>query len=120
MNNDLISREALKKKIQARHDNGNEDFDKGYNIGLGTAIDLIDNAPTVEYTFEEAFKKTVCENGLYCPARPKGKWYDCIEKTALKARHGDYVLYKIDYLLDHLAREIYLLESVRRTKENEK
>ena len=47
-NNDLISREALKKKLQARHDNGNEDFDKGYNIGLGTAIDLIDSAPTVE------------------------------------------------------------------------
>lgn len=32
------------------------------------------NAPTVEYTFEEAFQKTVCENRLYCPARPKGKW----------------------------------------------
>lgn len=76
---DLISREALKKKLQARHDNGNEDFDKGYNIGLGTAIDLIDSAPTVEYTFEEAFQKTVCENRLYCPARPQGEWIDCSE-----------------------------------------
>ena len=33
----------------------------------------IKNAPTVEYTFEEAFQKTVCENRLYCPARPQGE-----------------------------------------------
>ena len=42
---------------------------------LATAIlNAIDNAPTVEYTFEEAFQKTVCEQRLYCPARPKGEW----------------------------------------------
>lgn len=39
-------------------------------------IDEIDNAPTVEYTFEEAFQKTVCEQGLYCPKRPKGEWIE--------------------------------------------
>ena len=44
----LIDADKLKRKLQARNDNGNEDFDKGYNIGLGTAIDLIDYAPTVE------------------------------------------------------------------------
>lgn len=55
MSDDLISREALKEKLQARYDNGEEDFDKGYNIGLEAAIDLIDNAPAVE-------------------ARPKGDW----------------------------------------------
>ena len=44
----LIDADELKKKLQARHDNGNDDFDKGYNIGLGTTIDLIDCAPTVE------------------------------------------------------------------------
>lgn len=38
------------------------------------AIAVIDNAPTVEYTFEEAFQKTVCEQRLYCPQRPKGEW----------------------------------------------
>lgn len=54
MNNDLISREALKEKLQARHDNGEEDFDKGYNIGIETAIDLIDNAPTVDIKDEIA------------------------------------------------------------------
>lgn len=45
---DCISREALKEKLQARYDNGEEDFDKGYNIGLEAAIDLIDNASAVE------------------------------------------------------------------------
>lgn len=36
---------------------------------------LINNAPTVEYTFEEAFQKTVCEQKLYCPnKKPTGKW----------------------------------------------
>ena len=27
--------------------------------------------------------------------------------------HGEYVVYKIDYLLDNLAREIYLLKGTR-------
>ena len=34
----------------------------------------INNAPTVGYTFEEAFQKTVCEQKLYCPNRPQGEW----------------------------------------------
>lgn len=43
--------------------------------GLHSAFRCIDNAPTVEYTFEEAFQKTVCENRLYCPnKRPQGEW----------------------------------------------
>ena len=37
---------------------------------------LIDNAPTIEYTFEEAFQKTVCEKKLYCPERPQGEIVD--------------------------------------------
>ena len=49
MNNDLISRSALKEAIRARIENdNNEDFDKGYNIALQGVIELIDNAPTVE------------------------------------------------------------------------
>jgi len=48
--------------------------------------------------------------------RPHGKWFDCIEAGTLKARHGDYVLYKVDFLLDHLAREVYVMEGVRRMK----
>ena len=64
---DLISREALKETL-AREIKTND-------MGLWLKILLvIDNAPTVEYTFEEAFQKTICEQKLYCPARPKGKW----------------------------------------------
>ena len=36
----------------------------------------------------------------------------------LKRMTGEYVTYKVDYLLDHLAREVYLLESYRRWKES--
>ena len=49
------------------------EFDEYYK-GLGRAKVITDNAPTVEYTFEEAFQKTVCEQRLYCPKRPQGEW----------------------------------------------
>ena len=64
MNNDLISREALKKATKSFTDCD----------GFNPVWQIIDKAPTVEYTFEEAYQKTICENKLYCPARPKGKW----------------------------------------------
>ena len=48
----------------------------------GTALNGFDNAPTVEYTFEEAFQKTVCEKKLYCPnKRQKGEWIDTGDKA---------------------------------------
>lgn len=37
------------------------------NGRLAISQNQIANAPTVEYTFEEAFQKTVCEQRLYCP-----------------------------------------------------
>ena len=43
----LIDANKLKEKLQARHDNGDDDFDKGYNIGLDTAVFLIDSAVTI-------------------------------------------------------------------------
>ena len=46
----------------------------------------------------------------------KGEWFDCIEAGILKARHGDYVLYKVDFLLDNLAREVYIMEDARRMR----
>ena len=50
-------------------------------------IDLIKNAPAVEYTFEEAFQKTVCDNKLYCPnKRPEGEWI-----TIHDEKYGDNV-----------------------------
>jgi hypothetical protein len=62
---------------------------------------VIDNAPTV--TSE----------------RPQGKWFDYIEAGTLKARHGDYVLYKVDFLLDNLTREVYIMEGARRMRGKE-
>ena len=40
---------------------------------------------------------------------------DIPEKT-LKFRKGNFVLYDIDYLLDHLAQEVFLLEQYRQSK----
>ena len=89
MNNDLISREALEKHaIWTKVNNGAELID----IEVVPLV-AIDNAPTVE---------------------PQDEWYDCINPNCLKARHGNYVLYKIDYLLKNLPKEIYLLEIARR------
>ena len=65
MNTDLISRSALKEAVN----------DKKV-VGRFNTIQLIDNAPPVKYTFEEAFQKTVCEHRLYCPERPQGKWIE--------------------------------------------
>ena len=48
MSDQLISREALRKKLQSRYDNGEEDFDRGFNLGIAAAIELLDSAPTVE------------------------------------------------------------------------
>ena len=70
MNNDLISREALKKKFERLVD---ETIPYG-GVAVNDMRELIDNAPAIEYTFEEAFQKTVCEQRLYCPARTQGEW----------------------------------------------
>jgi ribosomal protein L40E len=48
---------------------------------IAEVILTINNAPTVEYTFEEAFQKTVCENKLYCPSRPQGKWIRKVDEA---------------------------------------
>lgn len=74
MNNDLISRSALKKDLKQYFTDGVLDGVSA-RLAFNQILHDIDNAPTVEYTFEEAFQKTVCENRLYCPARPQGEWY---------------------------------------------
>ena len=73
---DLISRSALKKAIKSYAD---DQYAENEYLGECAIMNIIDNAPTVEYTFEEAFQKTVCEHKLYCPdKRPKGEWKDDI------------------------------------------
>lgn len=100
----LIDAEALK-----------EEFD---NLLLWKSKDIelikevIDNAPAV-------IKCSMTSDGLpLMDLRPRsqGEWYEYIDKGLLKARHGDYVLYKVDYLLDNLAREVNIMESARKMK----
>lgn len=68
---DCISREALIKTVEKEE---GISWDSHGKDDLCVRKKYIDNAPTVEYTFEEAFKKTVCEQRLYCPQRPQGEW----------------------------------------------
>ena len=75
----LIDADALKEKLQARYDNGEEDFDKGYNIGIETAIDLLDNAPAVETNemTQDLIDKVNVNVGLAQPIkdeRPQGEF----------------------------------------------
>ena len=76
----LISREALKKAF--------EDTVCIEPMPYAFVKQIIDNAPAVEYTFEEAFQKTVCENKLYCPARPQGKWIECTKSGMPLTEYG--------------------------------
>lgn len=40
-----------------------------------------------------------------------------IPKKTLKYRRDNFVLYDVDYLLDHLSMEVYLLENYRQHKD---
>ena len=86
MNNDLISRSELKKtiiNICGNCSNIIKEYKDGVpdgNCAIQHIMNMIDNAPTVEYTFEEAFQKTVCEQRLYCPERPQGEWIPVSER----------------------------------------
>ena len=67
MNNDLISRDALKKALTNAHINMALTFDiSSFNYVMNT----IDNAPTVEPTFG-LFKEMLCAE---CEKRPQGEW----------------------------------------------
>ena len=70
---DLISRSELKKALHNFFDG--KVIDESTYI-LRDVFCYIDNAPSVEYTFEEAFQKTICDQRLYCPMRPQGEWID--------------------------------------------
>ena len=121
MNNDLISREALKK---AYFNAINET-----SIGEVSIIDIIDNAPAVEQKQHESIVAQVnfdkeqlqqivdeAKAEVLESLAKEHKWYECITGSLLKARHNDYVLYRVDYLLEHLAREITLLEQTKKLK----
>lgn len=80
---DTISRSALKERVNRTIDYAIDEFDKGYNIGIQKAVELIDNAPTVETYTEEDMKRTIKDNfdlGYEIAKnkyeRPKGEWIE--------------------------------------------
>ena len=77
---DTISRSALKKEVVGMMINKADDLEEvefEINAVLASVCEAIDNAQAVEYTFEEAFQKTVCDNKSYCPSRQKGDCENC-------------------------------------------
>ena len=125
MNNDLISREYLRDAFDnlcCHNCKTCRNFRKEGCSFYRCA--LIDNAPTIETSkiehkaYNEGFKDGV-EQGIRLSDRPQGKWYDHVEDSLLKARHGKHVLYDVDYLLDHLAHEVSIMEQVRQMRDKE-
>lgn len=129
MNNDLISRSAL-KEIFLQDRCGDNFLPKHYVIAT------IDNAPTVEpepvserqkraLTIVDALTEkrliNVVERGclrrsiLLEPERTQDESIS-LEDGLKKARRGNYVIYDVDFLLDNLAREVNIMESARRLK----
>ena len=59
----LIDANALRERVNRTIDYAVDEFDKGYNIGIQKAVDLIDNAPTInkcdncDLMFKEKTKK---------------------------------------------------------------
>lgn len=77
MNNDLISREALKKVLEEMA-NDEWNISVGSSKGLEDAIDVIDNAPAVEYPFYQEAYQTGFEEGKN--ERPQGEWISVSER----------------------------------------
>ena len=86
----LIDADALKQVVEQVNKTYTEMSanELGYDI-----LGLIDNAPTVELTFEEAFQKTVCKNKLYCPQRPQGEWIPIKMRPGTDEEYEEFSLY---------------------------
>ena len=88
MNDDLISRSELRKKVNSFFDSQYEGLVSSDLIKYAEAVDdFIDNAPTIEPTTVYEFKG--CDN---CELdRPKGKWIEESVPVALVgAGNGQY------------------------------
>lgn len=73
----LISREDLKEALKSKVDQDKDDlFVRGYNIGIEAAMELIDNAPTVDANEPTLNESIAFHNGyeLGKSERPQGKW----------------------------------------------
>ena len=123
MTNDirLIDANALKERakimLKIIGEDNLSDYEQGKKYAFETAIDFIDNAPTVEPEkakegeLVKAYTKGF-DAGVET-ARPQGESIR-IADGLKKARHGNYVIYDVDFLLDNLAREVNIMEGARR------
>lgn len=105
----LIDADALIQEIKENNEGYyfNSSAEREANFAkVNYAIDRIGEAPTVEYTFEEAFQKTICEQKLYCPKRPVGHWVNSYKsfncsvcgKIAYSWNHfGEYIQVKSNF-----------------------
>ena len=135
MNNDLISREALRKAFENL---ASDDYNEPIWYQQ-TVFETIDNAPTVEpepvserqrraLAIVDALTEkrliNVMERGclrrsiLLEPERAQSESIS-LEDGLKKARRGNYVIYDVDFLLDNLAREVNIMESARQWKAGE-
>ena len=78
MNNDLISREALKKAIDLEFEKADLSEYEACICVTSIYDKCIDNAPTVEYPFYAEAYQTGFEEGKN--ERPKGEWIPVSEK----------------------------------------
>ena len=89
MNNDLINREELKRKLQYVY---SCDYigSKSIEGVVSDIIDEIDNAPTVPLPdFKEGYKQAIID-GETNFSRPQGEWIPVSER--LPDKEGDYLV----------------------------
>ena len=98
MNNDLISREALKKVLHNFFDG--KIIDEPAYI-LRDVFCYIDNAPTVEPTFG-LFKEMLCTE---CEKRPQGECQNCDFKK-FSERMIDVIIDNADGIIEELERRV--------------
>lgn len=114
MNNDLIRRGLA---ISYATSDGVRIIDGEDWIKVSEVKQSLKDVPKAEpepYVIDSC-DMNVFEPEKYIKERPKGETIR-IEDGLKKARRGNYVIYDVDFLLDNLAREVNIMESVRQWK----
>lgn len=73
----LIDADVLKKCLEKERSYGGvktDEFDKGYDLGVETAIEMLDNVPTVECTWIISGKRYGKKEEALKYLRPHGEW----------------------------------------------
>ena len=115
MNNDLISREALKEDFKTRLEKAKRWKENAINRGDDEIV--IRATATIDFICEVIM--TIINAPAVEPFEKNGAIYNenCgairLEDGLKKARYGKYVVYDVDFLLDNLAREVNIMESTR-------